>query len=848
MSRYLAQLLAIFAMFGICTARGQDAPASPPQATAQAVITPEGRQLFEKHIRPVLVAECLVCHTSTSEKEAKANLDLSTAVGLLQGGKSGPVIIPTDPSQSLLLKAIQQTDPELSMPPKRKLSEEAIRHFEEWIRLGAPDPRREDAVSRQSPASASDHWSFQPLKKSVLPSIKNAAWVYSPIDQFLLAAQEAKGISPVPDVDRRTLLRRLAFDITGLPPTPEEVEQFAASGSSISVEDAVDRLLSSPHFGEKWARHWLDIARYAESTGKTVNFNYPHAWRYRDYVIAAFNADKPYDQFIREQLAGDLLKSDNPAIRAERLIATGFLAIGPKTLNERSGLKFELDVADEQIDVTTQAFLGITFACARCHDHKFDPISQADYYALAGIFRSTETCYGTVSFINAQRVSQLLPLPAEAHPPVVGTKLSDLERRRIESQIQGGQVSVKKMKDPVQQFLTSGQISLLQAQLDAFDADGNPKLLAMGVRDKASGPDFPSRRGRFGGPGGFTYDGTRSIADSPIYTRGESEQPSEERVPRGALQVLTRTPLQIDPQASGRQELAEWIASRENPLTARVMVNRVWLQLFGRGLVPTVDDFGQAGRPPDHPELLDHLAQRFMNDGWSVKKLIKYLVLSHTYQLSAVAQKEALEIDPDNTLYWRMSPRRLDAESLRDALLVVSEQLQATPPVGSAVARAGEGPVNRPRFGSDPVASSINDPRNVHRSIYLPIIRDNLPEALSLFDAADPSLITAHRPQTTVPSQGLYLLNNPFVLRAADAIAEKILAQSHTREEQVHAAYLRIYGRPPQKAELDRALTFLEAFQKQAASTFAREVAADRELWSAFCQALFASAEFQYRK
>lgn len=848
MSRYLAQLFAICAIQVSCAAWGQETPASLPQPAAQPAITPEGRQFFEKHIRPVLATECLGCHSNSGEKRAKADLDLSTAVGLIRGGKSGPVIVPADPAQSLLLKAIHQSDPELSMPPKKKLSEESIRNFEEWVRMGAPDPRQEEVASRHSPRSANDHWSFQPLKKAAPPAVKNATWVYTPVDQFLLAAQEAKGLAPVPDADRRTLLRRLAFDITGLPPALEEVEQYAASGSSVSLENVVDRLLESPRFGEKWARHWLDIARYAESTGKTVNFNYPHAWRYRDYVIAAFNADKPYDQFIREQLAGDLLASENPAIRAERLIATGFLAIGPKTLNERSGLKFELDVADEQIDVTTQAFLGITFACARCHDHKFDPISQADYYALAGIFRSTETCYGTVSFINAQRVSALLPLPAEAHSPVIASKLSESERRRIESQIQGVRDSVKKMKDPTQQFLTSGQISLLQAQLDAYDADGNPKLLAMGVRDKPSGPESPSRRGRFGGPGGFTFDGTRSIADSPIYSRGESEQPSESRVPRGGFQVLTTAPLQIDAKASGRLELAEWIASKDNPLTARVMVNRVWLQLFGRGLVPSIDDFGQAGRPPEHPELLDHLAQRFMDEGWSVKKLIKYLVLSHAYQLSASAQKEAFEIDPDNSLYWRLSPRRFDAESLRDALLVVSEQLQTTPPIGSAVARAGEGPVNRPRFGSDPLASSINDPRNVHRSIYLPVIRDNLPEALSLFDAADPSLITAHRPQTTVPSQGLYLLNNPFVLRAADATAEKLLAKSLTREEQIHAAYLQVYGRPPQKNEVERSLAFLEAFRKQIPTATTNEAPAERELWSAFCQALFASAEFQYRK
>jgi len=693
-----------------------------------------------------------------------------------------------------------------------------------------------------------NHWAYQPPKKVAAFEVKDTVWPRTDVDRFVLAALETKGLTPVDDADRRTLLRRLAFDLTGLPPSLAEVEAFAAENSSEAFESIVDRFLASPQFGEKWARHWLDVARYAESTGKTVNFNYPHAWRYRDYVIAAFNADKPYDQFIKEQLAGDLMKSDDARVKAERLIATGFLAIGPKTLNERNGLKFELDVADEQIDVTTQAFLGITVACARCHYHKFDPIPQKDYYALAGIFRSTETCYGTVPFINAQRTAPLLPLSEEANPVIAVAKLSDSERKRVEDQIQSVRDSMKNMKDQVQRFLIGGQISLLQSRLDAYDADGNPKLLAMGVRDKPSGPEPSSRRGRFGGAGGFTYDGSRTIADSLVYTRGEADQPSDVRVTRGTVQVMSNAPLKISSTSSGRLELAEWIAGKENPLTARVMVNRVWRQLFGRGLVPTADDFGLAGRPPTHPELLDHLAHRFMDDGWSVKKLVKYVVLSHVYQLGSIADPGAMEVDPDNTLLWRSTPRRLDAESLRDALLAVSGQLEITPPVGSVVARAGEGPVTRLRFGGDPIAVAINDPRNTHRSIYLPIIRDNLPEALALFDAADPTLITADRAQTTVPSQGLFLLNNAFVIRAADAAADKLIKQD-SDAERIREAFVRFYSRPPTAREQAGAEAFLAKYRTQLTTKDrASAVTQERELWSAFCQALFASAEFQYRK
>jgi cytochrome c553 len=850
MFRFPSRLILICGLVLSGFASGQQTPRDRAPRTAEDAVTAEGVAFFEKKIRPVLVAECYACHSAEKVKKVRGGLSLDTREGTRKGGDSGPVIVPGSPERSRLIKALGHGDPELAMPPKKKLDAAVVRDFEEWVRRGAPDPRDGAKLARGDLdiEKGRNHWAYQPPRQVAAPGVKNTAWPRTEVDRFVVAALEAKGLTPVDDADRRTLLRRVTFDLTGLPPTPAEVEAFAADASPEAFEKAVDRLLASPQFGEKWARHWLDVARYAESTGKTVNFGYPHAWRYRDYVIGAFNADKPYDQFIREQLAGDLMRSDDPKVRAERLIATGFLAIGPKTLNERSGLKFELDVADEQIDVTTQAFLGITAACARCHDHKFDPIPQKDYYALAGIFRSTETCYGTVRFINAQRPGALLPLPNEATPAAAVSRQTEAERKRVEDQIKAVRDAMKNMRDPIQQFFATGQISLLRARLDAYDADGSPKLLAMGVRDKPAGPDFGPSRARFGGPGGFTYDGTRAIADSPVYARGEPDQPGGSRVPRGTLQVLTRTPLKAASASSGRLELAGWIAGKENPLTARVMVNRVWLHLFGRGLVPTADDFGLAGRPPTHPELLDHLAHRFMGNGWSVKSLIKHLVMSHVYQVGSRAQPGAMEVDPDNTLLWRMTPRRLDAESLRDALLAVSGQLDTTPPVGSVVARVGEGPVTRPRLGADPIAAAINDPRNTHRSIYLPIIRDNLPEAMSLFDAADPALITSDRPRTTVPSQGLFLLNNAFVLRAADAAADRLLESHDTEAKRIRGAFVRFYSRPPTAREQASAEAFLKAYRAQLTKDRIPGPRHQRESWSAFCQALFASAEFQYRK
>jgi hypothetical protein len=828
---------------------GAASPAVAAKSDTGEALTAEGVAFFEKKIRPILVTECYGCHSQEKKgKKVSGGLALDARDGVRTGGDSGPVIVPGSPSKSLLIKALSHSDPKLAMPPKKKLDEAVVRDFEEWIHMGAPDPRDGTNVAPKyyvNIEQGRNHWAYQTPKKATAPKVKNTAWPRTDVDRFLLADLETKGLAPVADADRRTLLRRVTFDLIGLPPTPAEVEAFASDTSPEAFERVVDRLLASRRFGEKWARHWLDVTRYAESTGKTVNFNYPYAWRYRDYVIAALNADKPYDQFIKEQLAGDLMTSDDPKVKAERMIATGFLAIGPKTLNERNGLKFELDVADEQIDVTTQAFLGITAACARCHDHKFDPIPQKDYYALAGIFRSTETCYGTVRFINAQRTAPLLALPKEANPVAAMSKQTDAERKRVEGQIKAVRDSMKKMKDPTQQFLTSGQVSLLQARLDAYDPDGSPKLLAMGVRDKPARAESGRPKGGFAG---FTYDATRTIADSPVYIRGEPDKPGDSRVPRGTFQVITKTPLNIEPTSSGRLELAEWIASRENPLTARVMVNRVWLHLFGRGLVPTADDFGLAGRPPTHPELLDHLAHDFMDNGWSVKKLIKHLVMSHAYELGSMAKDSAVEIDPDNTLLWRMTPRRLDAESLRDALLAVSEQLDTTPPVGSVVARAGEGPVTRFGPGSNSIAAAVNDPNNTHRSIYLPIIRDNLPEALALFDVADPALITSDRPTTTVPSQGLFLLNNAFVMRAADAAATKLIKSNDAESARIREAFVRFYSRAPTAKEHAGAEAFLKAYRAQLTKDRVPALQQERESWSAFCQALFASAEFQYRK
>ena len=836
--------------------KGEVNPKPPAKPAAAADLpTDEQRAFFEKKVRPVLVEHCYKCHAADAEK-IKGGLTLDTRDGVRAGGDGGPAVVPGDPANSPLVKAVRYADPATRMPPKGKLPDAVIADVEAWVKMGAPDPRDGSATVVKSVVTPADiekgrqFWAFQPPKKTAPP-----AGPGTDIDRFLAAKLSAKGLAPAGPADPRTLIRRLTFDLTGLPPTPEEVETFEQSAirnPQSAMEAAVDRLLASPAFGERWGRHWLDVARYAETTGRAVNVTYPHAWRYRDYVIATFNADKPFDEFVREQVAGDLLPSTDPKRKAERIVATGFLALGPKALNERNGTQFELDVADEQIDVTTQAFLGLTAACARCHDHKFDPIPQADYYALAGIFRSTETCYGTVRFIQANRPAALIPLAKESGAAAGADPLSAGERRRIEGQIDAIQKTTGGDDDPVRRVLVLSQVGLLRGRLNSYDADGTPKLLAMGVRDR---PPAGSRAGRpgflgfgpppgmFGGPAGF-FSGSTTVMDSPVYARGEVEKPGEV-VSRGTLQVVSRSRPTVT-AGSGRKELADWLASEDNPLTARVFVNRAWLHLFGRGLVPTPDNFGAAGRPPTYPEFLDHLAVGFMDDGWSVKRLVRRLVLTDAYRRSSRPDPANLEADPDNELVWRMTPRRLDAEALRDAILAVSGRLDRTPPVGSAVARAGDGPVQRPRGGPG-LTQAGDDPRDVHRSVYLPVVRDNPPEALALFDGADTSLVVADRPTTTVPAQGLYLLNSSFVLRAADAAADLLLKTSPDTPGRVRLAYLRFYGRPPTETEVAAAEGFLAKYKRAFAPNRPTDAPLGLPAWAAFCQALFASAEFQYR-
>ena len=809
---------------------------------AHAGISADQLNFFEKNIRPVLVEHCYKCHSSESEK-IKGGLTLDTKQGSVLGGESGhPGITPGSLAESSIYEAMTWANDEMQMPPKNKLPADVVALFKQWIEMGAPDPREQKVANASGGKreinmdEGRKHWSLVKPVKTSLPAVKTEGWVKTDMDAFILAGLEAQGLKPNRDADRATLIRRIAFDLTGLPPTPDEVKAFLADTAPDALKRVIDQYLDSPRYGERWGRHWLDVARYAESSGKEVNILYPHAWRYRDYVIDAFNRDKPYDQFLKEQIAGDLMKSENKRDQAEKIVATGFLAIGPKGHNNRDKRQFTMDVVDEQIDTVSQSMLGLTLACARCHDHKFDPVTQRDYYALAGIFMSSETLFGTYSQLQNANSSTLIELDRAAALPTALGHISSSEYVSLKTKYDEANATAQNIRDQVrsmsegqrgqqnaQNFLrirsSVDRAQAVKADLDLFEKDGTPRTLAMGVLDN------------------------ERPMNSPILVRGDIKQPGD-IVPRGLVEVLCAKgePLNIS-QGSGRLDLAYFIASKDNPLTARVMVNRLWLKLMGSGIVATPDNFGVMGMKPSHPELLDHLAVSFMEKGWSVKQMIREIMLSRAYQMSSsyVAHNDA--VDPENKLHWRMSQRRLDAEAIRDSMLAVAGSLNLYPVDGSPVARAGEG-----REGILNMAREMTKPVT-HRSVYLPIIRDQVPEVLTVFDFPDASLVNGERDSTNVPSQSLFLMNNPQAISAADAFAQRLAKHEGTPLERLVYAYQLAFARAPTDQEMAAIKRFWSQFPQQVAGGKSTQEARDKSqaaALSAFCQSLIASAEFRY--
>jgi hypothetical protein len=815
-------------------------PSLIPAILLATALTAAGDDFFESKIRPVLVENCYGCHSAEAGK-SKGGLQLDTREGIRTGGDTGPAVVPGDLENSLLIAAIRWHDPDTGMPPEKKggkLPDSVIADIEAWVSAGAEDPRDGKAAPKKYDGmSAKDWWAYQPITTPEVPEVKNASWAKTDIDRFILAELEEKGLEPVGRADNETLIRRLYLDLTGLPPAPDA-----------SAENLVDRLLDSREFAERWGRHWLDVARYAETTGGDMNVTLPEAWRYRDYVIDSFHEDKPFDEFIREQLAGDLLPAKNDPERAEHLIATGFLAIGQKSLNGADPRQFAVDVADEQIDTVSQAFMGTTISCARCHDHKFDPISQRDYTSIAGIFLSTDTRYGTAGGVRERNASTLIDAPASYDLPTVKRSMDPEEWQRKEAQLD----DLIKQRDAVLASRRPGgqssgggggmtgfevvriitQAKRIELELSAFHPDGSVKPKIIGVLDKpTTAPPADRRAQRRGGPNASKRadSGFLTIDDSPLFVRGSIDNESE-KVPRGVPEILARGhALEIPAGSSGRLELAEWIASPANTLTARVIVNRVWYWLFGRGLVETVDNFGASGIAPSHPELLDHLALEFIADGWSIKKLIKRIVSSSVYQLDTMHDEKNHLLDPDNKLLWRMNARRLDAETIRDSMLAASGKLETKAPTGSMIAVAGDGPIGGDRF-QVLKESQIETATSHQRSIYLPIARTVQAETLAVFDFSDPSIVRGARETTIVPPQALYLMNDDFVTEMATAMAERVM-QVDGFERRFDLACRLAYGRKALPEEL----------------AAARKISGDDlAAWTGICRALFGSADFLF--
>jgi hypothetical protein len=891
-----------------------------PLSTTLNAAGPGDAEFFETRIRPLLAEKCFACHTASK----MGGLELTSRERMVRGGNSGPAIRPGNAKGSILVQAVSHTHDRLKMPPTGKLSDEQISGLAAWVDAGAVWPDSKDDTLLESQGESTKYsitpqqrsfWSFRPVKKSQPPAVKNSAWARTPIDRFILARLEEKGLSPVAPAEKRSLIRRATFDLTGLPPSPQEVADFLADDSSHAFAKVVDRLLESPHYGERWGRYWLDLARYADGKiGVSEDTPYGNAFRYRDWVIRALNEDLPYDQFVRAQLAADLLPAEE---REKHLAALGFVAL------------YSLD--DDRVDVTTKTFLGLTVGCAQCHDHKYDPIPTKDFYSLQGVFSSSKDHEYPLApedvvkkwkdaktavegkkaditkFLEDQSASlRDILFPQTAEYLMAARTVISAHREAAEVASENGLDAVilirwvKYLRDTEIEhpYLNDWQAVMkeggsnekAQAAAEEFERfalavnqekkdleDRNYVKLggAKGVADERtrqytnleflalekwylwrdlafnpytpSGFKFDGGVYYFGDKKGFEIDrflsgpwkshldnlradlkrleatlpeqypfihGLRD-ADKPedlhVAIRGDKENPGE-LAPRRFLHILSEGEPKRFNQGSGRLELANAIASADNPLTARVMVNRVWSHHFGAGLVGTPSNYGQLGDRPTHPELLDYLAAHFVESGWSLKTLHREIMLSAAYQSSTAYDEKNAKADPENRLLWRANViDRLDAESLRDSILAVSGKLDNT---------IGGPPVE---FGAE----------NHRRAIYGAVSRTTPDRSMALFDFPDPNQASEKRARTQGPMQRLYFMNNRFVIDQAKALAERVAAEAPGSDEaKIRRAYELLYARPPNETELEIGLQYLKQEQ-------------DHDAWPKYAQALLAASEFR---
>ncbi|MBL8229136.1 MAG: PSD1 domain-containing protein [Bryobacterales bacterium] len=920
-------------------------------------------EFFEKRIRPVLAEKCYACHSAKS-KMPMGGLRLDTAAAMRKGGDSGPAVVPGDPAKSLLLKAIRYGDLQLKMPPSGKLAPEVIADFEKWIVSGAADPRMDEPAAVVSKKGidwdqAGQFWSFRPVTSAAPPTVKNTAWPRGAVDRFLLARLEQKGLKPAPPADRRSWIRRVTYDLTGLPPTPAEIAEYLGDASPDADRKLVERLLASPHYGERWARHWLDLVRFAETNGHEFDNDKLDAWRYRDYVIRAFNSDLPYNQFVREQIAGDLMPNKRLSPDGkhwESPLGTGIFWLWEVLNSSTDSVKSRADIVDNQIDVLGKAFLGLTVACARCHDHKFDPIPTADYYSLAGIMHSTDMRESVIdSPSHAARIS-------EAHQRIAGINreirrlsntqparnapalklrdgdivFEDFEDLGYEGWIASGQafgntpaheiapnqplnnyrgegiansfgagtdrlvgsLTSRKFRMPKlwvhvrysgspgnkqskergdirltvvaddhksEHFVPSGKagfewksirmtkeigrvcfIEIVDRSRDAhiavdkiiFSDDKEPPVLvgdgqtpqlaplSDGVRQQIA--TLERQRGEAENELPESAFGMLSRDESPrnvrLHIRGSHTNLGDE-MPRQFLRLVAGEKQTPVAHGSGRRELAEWMASERNPLTARVMANRIWKHHFGAGLVRSADNFGKMGEAPAHGELLDYVAAEFVRGGWSVKELHRMIVLSAAYRMSSTADEAAMRVDPRNELLHHVPVRRLEAEAIRDTVLALAGRLDRSmygPGVPPHISKYQDG---RGKPASGPLDGEGR------RSIYIQVRRNFIPPLFLAFDYPLPVSTIGNRGASAVPSQALMMMNNELIRKLAEQWSARAAKSAPEADKRLDLLFEEAFGRPPEEWERKEVLGF---------------VAGRAEAWSDLCHVLLNSAELIY--
>jgi hypothetical protein len=780
------------------------------ELSAATTITPAEATFFETNIRPVLIERCFECH---SGDEPESGLNLDSRAGMLRGGELGGALIPGDPARSLLVSAIRH-DEFVKMPPKEKLPSRQVVDITKWVEMGAPWPDAKplavtpEVGSRPVPRFTDEqraHWAFQPVGAPALPDV-DSDWPESPIDLFIQARLELAGLTPAPAADERTLIRRATFDLTGLPPTPADVNAFLQDDSPNAFAKVVDRLLASPRYGERWGRHWLDVARYADSNGLDENLSYAHAFRYRDYVISAFNDDKPFARFVEEQIAGDLLPEvEDPQRNLDRYIATGFLAIGPKMLAEDDPVKMQMDIIDEQISTLGQTFMAMTIGCARCHDHKFDPLPTEDYYSLAGIFKSSKTME------NHKVVAEWYERPLVRR--AVAQEIEEIDRRIAQVEWEIGELAPAEVNE---------------SQLSPEAKEQREVLLAKQEQLKSSRPKYDVAMG-------LTED---KPVDLRVHLRGSHIVLGKVAPRRFPRIIAGEEQPPMGEQHSGRLQFARWLSSPSHPLVGRVIVNRVWHWRFGRGLAPTVDNFGRLGQPPSHPLLLDWLTRRFSDSGGSLKQLHRATMLSSTYRMSTQFDVRANEVDPENEQLWRFRRRRLAAEELRDSLLALGTGLDSE--IGGTLLK-----VKNRAYVTVSGTNLTDEFDNYRRSVYLPVVRSSVYEVLRTFDFPDPAVATGERQSSTVAPQALMMMNSAVVAEQTLALAKRLL-RLPSDKQRVLTAFERVLSRKPTAREADIATAFVNRAQQTTSLSELDRSEARLRAWQSYCRVLLSSNEFVY--